>query len=184
MIKENVIIRIPIPSELKNSFQDEVRSKKLKLEENVKEAIQNGLDDDDIMLVMKKVLSVSSFSIFEPDQRVGFLKEFPKWLEFALVSFMRVSGVDVSDDFKKRDMYIALREVNIVLNSCGAEDLTIKELVKRASACFKTDFDEKCYLFVKLGLGFVDIANLCDVGYEAFAHFHQIEQIKKRYLHK
>lgn len=164
-------VKIEIPMELKKSFFRERQLEHIKFGDMYKSNIQDGIEKNDVVKVSNGIYSVRHRLL----RRTGFYKNFPEWLDFALMSLMDARGIPVRNKWERADVYSSLGKVNEELKDWDRFDFDI--LVERA--CYMThkvkdgmhynpNIDEMCRLFVEIGLDLVDPYQLADLSYRAF----------------
>ena len=174
------IIRIKTPKEIKEKYKESKKVlDRLGLEISAYK-IEKSLEDDSVAMVlgiMDHLFVDSKYGKFISKE--GFFKEFPEWLDFALLKI--VEGRKINSDLDKKDIYASLFEAQdqlfltvrdedydgIITRSRIIQDA--EDLVRKNNNCREdAKIKELCSLFVDIGLNNQDPEQLGDFSYDNF----------------
>lgn len=172
----NRVVKIEIPIELKKSFLNEKQLKNIRFGSMYKESIQDGLNENNVAKVLDEISKIS-YRL----RKVGFYKNFPEWLNFALMSLMNARGIDIQNKWQKSDMYSSLGNVSWQLQhrqyECDLEFLSEQAAYMthkvKDGMHHNPDINEMCRLFVAIGLNMLDPYQIADISYETFLKNYQ-----------
>lgn len=180
----NCILRMEIPEELKIQFAEDrgILKEKLLSGDSVAKDICVALNENNFLEVLKQVENATTYSRYGYVEKKGFYEEYPLWVEFALMKIMSKHNIDVSDKYKKQDMYTSLsttQEILLLLDENKEDDddysrdFLISQVVYfvhkgKDGAHYNEQVEDMCKLFVDTALSNNSILDGVDISYKSF----------------
>lgn len=169
-------IKIEIPNELKEQFENEKHAlENISFGKRKANKLKLFLDNNMVVEVLDMINEVTNYS---PDGYVinkGFYKEFQQWVDLNLGNLMKANMIDISNDQKEKDMYLALHYSEFQLKENSEANL--EELVKnteylvnkdKKGLFYNSEIKNMCRIFLRIGLGEIIVSEVIDISYHYY----------------